>query len=141
MLTRSTTCVRAQNSPHSSSCFNLLYSFSPLSHRFLNVCPEMVNVEVRPRLLTEGGLLVFLACRFCLRFILFFYCIITIRTGCHVETLGSVSQLEFRKLGNCSEPLKGFSMYGKNVFLAYSFPILKAWRVGAPLLVNEVIIL
>ncbi len=55
-----TTCVHAQNSPHSSSCFNL-YNFPPLSHRFFNVCPEMVNVEVRPRLLTqiEGGLLVF----------------------------------------------------------------------------------
>ncbi len=55
-----TTCVHAQNSPHSSSCFNL-YNFPPLSHRCFNVCPEMVNVEVRPRLLTqiEGGLLVF----------------------------------------------------------------------------------
>lgn len=41
----------------------------------------------------------------------------------------------------CSEPLKGFSMYGKNVFLAHSFPIPKAWRMGAPLLANEVIIL
>lgn len=54
-----TTCVHAQNSPHSSSWFNL-YNFPPLSHRFLSLCPEMVNVEVRQRLLTqiEGGLLV-----------------------------------------------------------------------------------
>lgn len=58
---------------------------------------------------------------------------------CNRKTLASASHYEFfvQKIENSQV----FPMYGKNVFLAYSLSISKAWRVGVSLLVDEVIIL
>lgn len=87
-----------------------------------------------------------MACRFSLRFIFLLHYHnknqLSFAIGNHRKCFSVGIFFFFEKIEKlCSEPLKGFSMYGKNVFLAYSFPIPKAWRMGAPLLVNEVIIL